>query len=83
MGKETNYVTINRDIKINEEFIRLDNLLKFAGVVDTGGQAKFIIQNGEVLVNGEVCTMRGKKMRDGDTAQFENMFVKVVEVAVD
>lgn len=83
MGKETNYVTINRDIEINEEFIRLDNLLKFAGVVDTGGQAKFIIQNGEVLVNGEVCTMRGKKMRDGDTAQFENMFVKVVEVAVD
>ena len=83
MGKETNYVTINRDIEINEEFIRLDNLLKFAGVVDTGGQAKFIIQNGEVLVNGEVCTMRGKKMRDGDTAQFDNMFVKVVEVAVD
>ncbi len=83
MDKETNYVTINRDIEINEEFIRLDNLLKFAGVVDTGGQAKFIIQNGEVLVNGEVCTMRGKKMRDGDTAQFENMFVKVVEVAVD
>ena len=65
-------------IQINEEFIRLDNLLKFAGIAPTGGQAKYLIQNGEILVNGEVCTMRGKKMRAGDTAQFEQ---RVIEVA--
>ncbi|WP_417100378.1 RNA-binding S4 domain-containing protein [Hominenteromicrobium sp.] len=40
------------------------------GALDTGGQAKFVIQNGEVEVNGEVCTMRGKKMRDGDYAEY-------------
>lgn len=67
-------------IKINDEFIRLDNLLKFAGIAPTGGQAKYIIQNGEIKVNGEVCTMRGKKMRAGDVAQFED---RLVEVAVD
>ncbi len=67
-------------IKINDEFIRLDNLLKFAGIAPTGGQAKFIIQNGEIKVNGEVCTMRGKKMRAGDVAEFED---RLVEVAVD
>jgi ribosome-associated protein len=65
-------------IEINEEFIRLDNLLKFSGIAETGGHAKILIQNGEVLVNGEVCTMRGKKMRKGDIAQFEDMSVEVV-----
>ena len=53
-------------INITTEFIKLDSLLKFAGLVDTGGEAKELIQNGEVLVNGEVCTMRGKKIRSGD-----------------
>lgn len=67
-------------IKINEEFIRLQDLLKFAGITPTGGQAKFIIQNGEIKVNGEVCTMRGKKMRDGDTAQFQD---RIIEVKAD
>lgn len=67
-------------ITISDEFIRLDNLLKFAGIAPTGGQAKYLIQNGEILVNGEVCTMRGKKMRAGDTAQFEN---RVIEVQAD
>ena len=64
-------------IKIDTEFIRLDNLLKFAGCVDTGGAAKFLIQDGQVKVNGEVCTMRGKKMRKGDTAEIENIFIEV------
>lgn len=64
-------------ITINEEFIRLQDLIKFAGVVPTGGQAKYIIQNGEIKVNGEVCTMRGKKMRDGDIAQFEEKIIEV------
>lgn len=56
-------------LSIKEEFIRLDSALKLAGLVATGGQAKVFIQNGEVLVNGEVCLMRGKKLRLGDTAQ--------------
>lgn len=55
-------------IKIDTEFIKLQDLLKLAGACDTGGMAKVLIQNGEVSVNGEVCTMRGKKMRDGDIA---------------
>ncbi len=53
--------------KIQTEFIRLDALLKLANVVQSGGQAKWIIQDGNVSVNGEVCTQRGKKIRVGDT----------------
>ena len=60
----------NEIITITTEFIRLDALLKLCGALDTGGQAKFVIQNGEVEVNGEVCTMRGKKMRDSDYAEY-------------
>ena len=56
-------------IQITTEFIKLDALLKFANVVMTGGEAKIIIQEGEVSVNGEVCTMRGKKVRPGDTVE--------------
>ncbi len=67
-------------IKIDTEFIRLDNLLKFAGAVDTGGAAKFLIQDGKVMVNGEVCTMRGKKMRNGDKAQIEDFVIEVESV---
>ena len=67
-------------IEINEEFIRLDNLLKFAGIAPTGGQAKFIIQNGEIKVNGEVCTMRGKKMRAGDKAQYRQRVIEVASI---
>lgn len=66
-------------IEIKEEFIRLDSLLKFAGITATGGEAKIIIQNGDVLVNDEVCTMRGKKMRNGDKAQYGD---RIVEVSV-
>ena len=57
-----------RNIKIETEYIRLDALLKYAGLVGTGGEAKLAIQNSEVLVNGEPCTMRGKKLRPGDKA---------------
>jgi len=52
------------EIKI--EFIKLDALLKFANLVSSGGEAKLRIAEGEVLVNGEKCTMRGKKLRLGD-----------------
>lgn len=64
-------------IKIDSEFIKLQDLLKLGGAVDTGGMAKIVIQNGEVEVNGEVCTMRGKKMRYGDFAVFNNLKLEV------
>lgn len=57
------------NIEIHTEFIKLDAFLKFAGAVGTGGEAKIRIADGEVLVNGEVCTMRGKKLRGGDTVK--------------
>ncbi|MCC8121117.1 MAG: RNA-binding S4 domain-containing protein [Oscillospiraceae bacterium] len=53
------------EISIHTEFIKLDALLKFAGVCDTGGMAKEAIQQGDVLVNGQVCTMRGKEIPPG------------------
>ena len=53
-------------ITITAEYIKLQDLLKLAAAVATGGEAKLLIQEGEVLVNGEVCTMRGKKLRPGD-----------------
>ena len=58
------------DITITTEFIKLQDLLKLANLVGTGGEAKIVIQNGDVSVNGEVCTMRGKKIRPGDTVAF-------------
>ena len=57
---------MNETIAIRTEFIKLDALLKFSGVCETGGLAKEAVQKGEVSVNGEVCTMRGKKIRPGD-----------------
>lgn len=65
-------------IKINTEFIKLEALLKFAGTVETGGEAKLAIQDGEVKVNGEVCTMRGKKLRPGDRVELDSQ-VLIVE----
>ena len=59
-------------IKITTEFIKLQDLLKLAGAVYTGGEAKAMVQDGFVRVNGEVCTMRGKKIRPGDTVVYEN-----------
>ena len=53
-------------IHIETEYIKLQDLLKFAAAVSTGGEAKILIQEGYVTVNGEVCTMRGKKIRPGD-----------------
>lgn len=57
-------------VKITTEFIKLDALLKFASMVGSGGEAKMLIQDGQILVNGEVCTMRGKKIRSGDKVSF-------------
>ena len=66
------------DIQITTEFIKLDALLKFAALVGTGGEAKYVIAEGLVKVNGEVCTMRGKKLYPGDTVSFQGMEFEVV-----
>lgn len=65
------------NIQIRTPFIKLEQLMKLAGLVDTGGLAKGIIQDGRVSVNGEVCTMRGKKIRNGDTVTVEDYAVTV------
>ena len=57
-------------VMIGTEFIKLESALKLANAVPTGGQAKMLIQEGEAKVNGEVCTMRGKKLYPGDRFEF-------------
>lgn len=64
-------------IQINTEFIKLEGLLKFAGVAETGGVAKAMIQEGEVAVNGAPCTMRGKKIRPGDVVELNGIRLTV------
>ena len=57
-------------VVISTEFIKLQDAMKYANIVYSGGEAKGLIQEGEVTVNGEVCTMRGKKLRPGDKFGF-------------
>ncbi len=59
-----------KEIAIRDEYIKLDSFLKFSGAVLSGGEAKELVQGGKVLVNGEVCTMRGKKLRPGDVVSY-------------
>lgn len=68
-------------VGIRTEFIRMDALLKLAGLVMTGGEAKAVIQGGEVLFNDEVCLMRGKKVRVGDRVTFADTTVLLEELA--
>ena len=58
-------------IAIHTEFIKLQDLLKFANLVSSGGEAKERVQAGEVTVNGEICTMQSKKIRPGDDVAFQ------------
>ena len=58
-------------VAISTEFIKLQDAMKFANIVYSGGEAKTLIQEGEVMVNGEVCTMRGKKLYPGDRFSFD------------
>lgn len=67
-----------RQVKINTEYIKLEALLKYEGLAETGGDAKECIQAGEVTVNGETCTMRGKKLRPGDRAALDGVELEVV-----
>ena len=64
-------------IKIKEEFIKLDSLLKLAGVASTGGHAKILILKGQIKVNGVVCLLRGKKIRKDDIINFEDLEITV------
>ena len=64
-------------ILIHTEFIKLDALLKYAGLCETGGEAKELVQGGAVKVNGEVCTMRGKKCRPGDTVELDGQTIEI------
>lgn len=65
------------EITITTEFIKLQDLLKLASLVSTGGEAKIVIQDGMVSVNGEICTMRGKKIREGDVVRFRGAELSV------
>ena len=65
---------------LQDEYIRLDDLLKLTGCVQTGGMAKVLIQSGGVMLDGEVCTMRGKKLRGGEIITVPEMGE---EIAVD
>lgn len=64
-------------ITITTEFIKLQDLLKFAALVSTGGEAKLAVAEGEAAVNGEICTQRGKKIRPGDTVRFRGHDIAV------
>lgn len=68
-------------IEITTEYIKLQDLLKFAAAVQTGGEAKVVIQEGEVTVNGEVCAMRGRKIRPGDDVYFNGQHYTVTYAA--
>lgn len=68
---------MTESVKITTEFIKLDALLKFASLVNSGGEAKMLIQDGQITVNGEVCTMRGKKIRSGDRVAYGDREVVV------
>ncbi len=60
-----------KEIRITTEFIKLDQLMKFADMVQSGGEAKVLIAQGLVLVNGEICEQRGRKIRSGDQVEFD------------
>ena len=66
-----------KTIAIKTEFIKLDALLKFSGLCGTGGEAKAAVQEGLVKHNGEVCTLRGKKVRPGDRVEFDGAVIEV------
>ncbi len=65
------------EIEIRDEFIKLGQLLKLSGLVDSGTEAKFVILDEKVSVNGEVCTMRGKKIYKGDEVSYNGTTVRV------
>ena len=71
------------EVEITTEFIKLQDAMKFANIVYSGGEAKQLILEEQVQVNGEVCTMRGKKLRDGDTFSFDGVTYKIIGHAAE
>jgi ribosome-associated protein len=67
------------NIKLRDEFIKLGQALKAANLVESGVDAKYEILEGHVKVNGEVCTMRGKKLYGGDVIEFDGTQIQIVE----
>lgn len=76
--KRIKLIKAKKEIKIYTPFIRLDELLKFAAAVDSGGKAKEAIQKGHVFYNNEICCMRGKKVYPGDKVEYEGLVYEVV-----
>ena len=77
-------VTVKRktnvqEVPITTEFIKLQDAMKFANLVESGGEAKVVIQEGDVSVNGEVCTQRGRKLRPGDSFTFDGITCQITE----
>ena len=77
-------VTVKRkgniqEVPITTEFIKLQDAMKFANLVESGGEAKVVIQEGDVSVNGEVCTQRGRKLRPGDSFTFDGITCRITE----
>lgn len=70
----------SRKIEIKTEYIKLDQLLKLAGLIATGGAAKEAVALGKVAVNGSICLMRGKKIRPGDTVNFDGINLEVTSL---
>lgn len=68
-----------KEIKLRDEYIKLGQAIKAAGLVESGVDAKFVIQDGLVKVNGQVDTQRGKKLYEGDIVEFENSQIKIVK----
>ncbi|MDO5445502.1 MAG: RNA-binding S4 domain-containing protein [Eubacteriales bacterium] len=66
------------EIFIHSDFIKLDSLLKFSSLVGSGGEAKYVIQENMVYVNGEICTQRGKKIFNGDIVEFSGNKIRVI-----
>lgn len=65
-------------LKIDTDFIRLDAALKLANIAVTGGQSKIIIGDCQIKIDGEVCTMRGKKLRSGDSFEFDRKIYEII-----
>ena len=66
-----------KELKISTDFIRLDSAMKLSGVAATGGEAKMLINDEQVKVNGEICTVRGKKLHDGDSFEYRYVIYEV------
>ena len=68
-----------KNIKISGEYIKLDSLLKYSSIASTGGEAKMLISDGHVYLNGQVCYIRGKKIRSRDIVRYENTLIRIAE----